>query len=817
MRSVFAFVRDGLFGLRVLRKKPAFLAAVLLTLGLSIGASTAIFSVVNALLLRPLPYDEPERLAMVWQTSAEKLKKTGSENLPVSYGDFTALREGGQSFEQIAALDPWFANLTGVEDPERVAGVRASASLFSLLRVAPRLGRTFSAEDESPQAERVVVLSHGFWRRRLAGDPNVIGSQITLNNNPFTVIGVLPQDFRFTEVSNLSAYKFPERTDVWAPLRLGDQANNRGFHNLAVVGRLKPEVSVEQARAEIRNYADRAAQQYPDTNKGYGMKVITLSEQVTGGVKPVLLILFAATGFVLLIACVNLAILLLARVTARYREMAVRLALGASRWRIVRQLLAESVFLSLAGGALGVAVAYWGTKLLVGFSPYKILQNSPVGLDLRVLGFTLAVSLLTGALFGVLPALQSAKSDLTEDLKEGSHGSSKRSQSLQQGLVVVEIALTVVLLVGAGLSTKTFVRLLYLDPGLNPERVLTLEVFLPFSRYDNSTKTVAFFQQALDRIKAIPEVEAVGMNYALPFGGTNPSNSFEIEGRPPLQAGEIQSANLGLVNDDYFRTLGIPLLAGRSFNEHDSPDSQPVAIIDQGMARQFFPNEDPLGKRISIASKKPLVVVGVVESVKHDALEAQSRPYVYLPFQQRSYTFTSFAVRTRTAEPERLTAAVRQAFKAVDKDLPVSNVTTLEKTYSEAIAPQKYSMLLLLIFALMALLLTEIGIYGVMNYAAEQRKREVGIRIALGATPDHVFWLFIKRGMVLMAAGLALGLFSSLWLVQLMSSLVYGINSRDLLTFSSISVLTVLVTFLACYLPAKGTTRVDPVKVLRAE
>jgi putative ABC transport system permease protein len=817
MSRVFAFVRDGLFGLRVLGKRPAFLAAVLLTLGLSIGASTAIFSVVNALLLRPLPYEEPGRLAMVWQTSAEKLKKTGSENLPVSYGDFTALRESGQSFEQLAGLDPWFANLTGVEDPERVSGVRASANLFSLLRVAPMLGRTFSAEDESPQAERVVVLSHGFWRRRLAGDPNVIGSRITLNNNPYTVIGVLPQDFRFTEVSNLSAYRFPERTDVWAPLKLGDQANNRGFHNLAVVGRLKPGVSVEQARAEIRNYADRAAQQYPDTNKSYGMKVITLSEQVTGGVRPVLLILFAATGFVLLIACVNLAILLLARVTARYREMAVRLALGASRGRIVRQLLAESVFLSLAGGVLGVVVAYLGTWLLVGFSPYKVLQNSPVGLDQRVLGFTLVVSLLTGALFGVLPALQSAESNLTEDLKEGSYGSSKRSRSLQQGLVVVEIALTVVLLIGAGLSTKTFIRLLNLDPGFNPERVLTLEVFLPFSRYDNATKTVAFFQQALDRVKDIPEVEAAGMNYALPFGGTNPSNSFEIEGRPPLQAGEVQSANLGLVNGDYFRALGIPLLAGRSFNEHDTADSQPVAIIDQGMARQYFPNEDPLGKRVSIASKKLLTVVGVVGPVKHDALEAQPRPYVYLPFQQRSYTFTSFAIRTRTAEPERLAAAVRQAFKAVDKDLPVSNVTTLEKTYSEAIAPQKYSMLLLLVFALMALLLTEIGIYGVMNYAAEQRKREVGIRIALGATPDHVFWLFIKRGMVLMAAGLALGLFSSLWLVQLMSSLIYGINSRDLLTFSSISVLTVLVTFLACYLPAKGTTRVDPVKVLRAE
>jgi putative ABC transport system permease protein len=817
MKNVFTFIKDGLYGLRVLRKKPAFLAAVLLTLGLSIGASTAIFSVVNALLLRPLPYEAPEQLVMVWQTNAEKLKQSGSAYLPVSYGDFTGLREGNRSFEQIAGLDVWFANLTGVDDPERLYGVRASANFFSLLRVNPLLGRTFSAEDESPEAERVVVLSHDFWRRRFAGDPNIIGSKIILNNNPFTVIGVLPQNFRFTESSNLSSFKFSDRTDVWSPLKLGDQANNRGFHNLAIVGRLKPGVSVEQAQAEVQTYAGQAAQQYADTNKSYGMKAITLSEQVTGDIKPVLLILFAATGFVLLIACVNLAVLLLARVTARYREMAVRLALGAGRGRIIRQLLAESVFLSLAGGVLGVFVAYWGTVLLVGLSPYKLLQHNRVGIDLRVLSFTLLISLLTGLLFGVLPAIQSAKSNLTEDLKEGAYGSSQRSQSLQQGLAVIEIALTVVLLVGAGLSTKSFIYLLNVDPGFKPERVLTLDVYLPFARYDNSTKSVAFFQQALDRIKAIPDVEAVGMNYALPFGGANPSNSFEVEGRPPLQVGEVQSANLGLINDDYFRALGVPLIAGRYFNDHDVADSQPVAIIDQGMARQFFPSEDPLGKRISVASKRLLTVVGVVGSVKHDALEAKPRPYVYLPFQQRSYTFTSFAIRTRAADPAGSLTAVKQELKAIDKDLPLSNITTLEKTYSEAIAPRKYSMLLLIVFALTALLLTEIGIYGVMNYAAEQRKREVGIRIALGATPGNVFWLFIKRGMVLMIAGLVIGLFSSLWLVQMMSSLIYGVSTRDLLTFSSISVVTVLSTFLACYLPAKGTTRVDPVTVLRAE
>jgi putative ABC transport system permease protein len=817
MKSAFTFIRDGLFGLRILRKKPAFLAAVLLTLGLSTGASTAIFSVVNTLLLRPLPYEGSERLMMVWQTNVERLKQYGSEYLPVSYGDFTELKESSQSFEQIAALDTWFANLTDVDDPERLYGVRASDNFFSLMRVRPLLGRTFTAEDGLPDAERVVVLSHNFWQRRFAGDPGVVGRKISLNSAPFIVIGILPQDFRFTEASNLSSFKFSTRTDVWAPLKLGEQANNRGFHNLAVVGRLKADVSVGQAQAEVQTYASRAAQQYPDTNKSYGMKAITLAEQVTGDLRPVLLIIFMATGFVLLIACVNMAILLLARMTTRYREIAVRLALGASKGRIIRQLLAESLFLSLLGGALGIIIAYWGTHLLISFSPYRVLQNTPVTIDLRVLGFTLAVSVLTGLLFGVLPALQSVKSNLSEDLKEGAYGSSRRSQHLQQFLVVAEIALTVVLLVGAGLATKSFIYLLNVDPGFKPERVLTMDVFLPFSRYNDATKTVPFFQQALGKLKAIPEVESVGMNYALPFSGTNPSNTFEIEGRPPLQTGEIQSANLGLINEDYFRALGIPLHRGRYFNDYDKDGAQPVAIIDEGMAKQFFPNEDPLGKRISVASKKLLTIVGVVGSIKHDAFEKKPRPYVYLPFQQRGYTYTTFAIRTKTEDPTGVIAAVRQEFKTLDKDLPISNVTTLEKTYSEAIAPQRYSMLLLLIFALIALLLTEIGIYGVMNYAAQQRKREVGIRIALGASPHDVFRLFIKRGMILTVAGVAIGVLSSFWLVQLMSSLIYGINSRDLITFSLISVITGLATFLACYLPAKSATRIDPAEVLRAD
>lgn len=815
--GMIAFVRDGLFGLRVLRKKPVFFTVVLLTLAVSIGATTAIFSVVNSILLHPLPYDEADRLVMVWQTNAELLKESGLKVTPVSYGDFSDLKENHPSFEQVAALDTWFANLTGVEEPERLYGVRASATFFNLMRVQPLFGRTFLPEDEQPNASRVVLLSHDFWLRQFGGDRGVIGRQLVLNDYPFTVVGVLPQDFRFTEASNLSSFKFSERTDVWAPLIIGDRRNNRGFHNLAVIGRLKPGASVRQADLEVQALGQRAAQQYPGSNAGYGMKALSLKDQVTSDLKPVLLTILAATGFVLLIACADLAILLMARAATRQGELAVRMALGASRGRLLRQLLAESVFLSLLGGGLGVLVAYVSTFLLIGFSPQEILQNNPVRIDLRVLGFTFAVSLLTGLLFGILPAYQGVKADFTEDLKLGARGTARRLRSTLQALIVAEVALTIVLMVGAGLAVKSFIYLLNVNPGFDPNRVVAMDVYLPASRYKESAQGVQLFQQTMEKIKELPGVESVGMNYALPFSGVNPTNTFEVEGQPQLKPGDFQSANLGISNPEYFRTLGIPLLRGRYFTEQDTSTSQPVAIVDERMVNQFFPNEDPIGKRISIASKQPLSIVGVVGTIKHDVFEPSPHPYVYLPYQQRNYSYTSFVVRSKTGDPARLIPSVREAIRTLDGNLPIANVRTLQNSYSEAIAPRRYSMLLLIIFGGIALLLTEMGIYGVIHYAVEQRRREIGIRMALGAQPREVFRMFMKQGLASLLIGLFAGLLFSMGLAKLMMSLIYGISPWDVPTFSSILIITAGATFLASYLPARKAAKVNPTEILRAE
>jgi putative ABC transport system permease protein len=815
--GMIAFVRDGLFGLRVLRKKPVFFTVVLLTLAVSIGATTAIFSVVNSILLHPLPYDEADRLVVVWQTNAELLKESGLKVTPVSYGDFSDLKENHPAFEQVAALDTWFANLTGVEEPERLYGVRASATFFNLMRVQPLFGRTFLPEDEQPNANRVVLLSHDFWLRQFGRDRGVIGRQLVLNDYPFTVVGVLPQDFRFTEASNLSSFKFSERTDVWAPLIIGDRRNNRGFHNLAVIGRLKPGASVEQADLEVQVLGQRTAQQYPGSNAGYGMKAISLKDQVTSDLKPVLLTILAATGFVLLIACADLAILLMARAATRQGELAVRMALGASRGRLLRQLLAESVFLSLLGGGVGVLVAYVSTFLLIGFSPQEILQNNPVRIDLRVLGFTFAVSLLTGLLFGILPAYQGVKADFTEDLKLGARGTARRLRSTLQALIVAEVALTIVLMVGAGLAVKSFIYLLNVNPGFDPNRVVAMDVYLPASRYKESAQGVQLFQQTMEKIKELPGVESVGMNYALPFSGVNPTNTFEVEGQPQLKPGDFQSANLGISNPEYFRTLGIPLLRGRYFTEQDTSTSQPVAIVDERMVNQFFPNEDPIGKRISIASKQPLSIVGVVGTIKHDVFEPSPHPYVYLPYQQRNYSYTSFVVRSKTEDPARLIPSVREAIRTLDGNLPIANVRTLQHSYSEAIAPRRYSMLLLIIFGSIALLLTEMGIYGVIHYAVEQRRREIGIRMALGAQPREVFRIFMKQGLASLLIGLSAGLLLSMGLAKLMMSLIYGISPWDVPTFSSILIITAGATFLASYLPARKATKVNPTEILRAE
>lgn len=601
------------------------------------------------------------------------------------------------------------------------------------------------------------------------------------------------------------------------PLRLGESARERGFHALVVVGRLKPAISLGAAQAEAQTYAADAAERYPDTDKNYGMKVVSLSEQIFGHLRPVFLTLFAATGFVVLIGCANLTALLMARAESRRREVAVRFALGASRRRILLESLAESVFVSLVGGLLGLLVASGAIRILTALSPVSVFHSYPIRLDGWILGFALAVSVMCGLLFGTLPALRASRGEAAPGLREESPGIAPRSRLLFFLLVVSEISLATTLLIGAGLSVTSFIGLLRADLGVNLSRVLTMDLFLPLSEYRDTSKKIGLLREMLQRIERLPGVEAVGMNYALPFSGVDPSNGFEIDGRPPRSAGEIRSANLGLVNPDYFRTLGIPLLRGRTFSDSDTGDRPLVAIIDERLVRQYFRGEEPLGRRLTIANDRPRMIVGVVGAVKQDTFEETPRPYVYLPYEQLCYMYTKLAIKTRGEGPLRLVSGVRRVVRDLDRNLPISNVSTLEESYRSSIGPQRFSMLLVTIFAGIAFLLAQIGIYGVLDFLSKQRRREAGVRLALGAGPGQVSWLIVKQGLKLSLAGAVLGLGLALMIGKVLASLVYGIGTMDLVVFCVVPALTLAAAFLSYLRPARALSKVDPMEMLRSD
>lgn len=796
---------------KVLRNKPSLLMVVLPTLAISIGAATAMFSVVNTFLFSSLPYEGAEKLVMIWRTHGE-----ASEELPLSPGELTDLNADGRSFEHVSGLVSEHVNVTGAGEPSRIHLIAVAGDFFTMLRMEVARGRTLGPEDATPDAAPVVLITYSYWQKQFGSDPNVVGRTMRISGREHEIVGVLPSGFRFAESLVPVDPRLSKPVDVWAPLIMGPEAHSRGFRALLVVGRLKPGISLEAAQEELRAYAAHAAQLYPETDKGYGMKVVPLSDQIFGHLRPVLLTLWAATGFILLIASANLATLLLARGATRHREIAVRFALGASRWRILGESLTESVFLSLAGGLNGLIVAYAGTRLLTVWSPHSVFRSYPVTMAPSVIWFVLGVSLATGVLFGLLPALRGSQVDMADGLRSGSHGGTGRSRRAFLLLVVAEISLTTALLIGAGLSVRSFVGLLHADLGINPERVLTADLFLPLSRYQDTERKVEFFRELIERIQHLPGVESVGMNYALPFSGIDPSNGFAIEGRPPLQPGESQSANLGLVNPDYFKTLGIPLLRGRTFRESDTARAPLVAIIDERLAQQYFGREEPLGQRISIASDKLLTIVGIVGAVKQDAFEERARPYVYLPFQQRCYMFTSLAIKNRSEDPMRLVSAVRRQIRELDKDLPISNISTLEDSYRNAIAPQRYSMLLVSLFAGIALLLAQVGIYGVASFLTRQRRREIGVRIALGATPSQVFGLVVRQGLILSLVGASLGLVIAFFLGRVLGSLVYGISTTDTLVFCLGPGLALQAAFLAYYCPARALSSVDPNESLRS-
>ncbi|HEU0178676.1 MAG TPA: ABC transporter permease [Blastocatellia bacterium] len=817
--SLDRFAQDLRFGLRMLRKKPGFSLVAILTLALGIGANTAIFSVVNAVLLRPLPYAQAERLVALWSN----LLRPGLEKLALSAPEFKDFKEQCRAFEQMAAYDVRNLSLTGVEEPELLPGAFVSPQSFALLGVQPALGRAFQAEEDQPGREQVAILSHALWQRRFGADAGLLGRSVTLDGKPVTVIGVMPGDFRFPE----------NEVQVWLPLVITADLlteNNRGSHYLNVIARLKPDVTVTQAKSEVVAIAQRMAKEHAGVYRGgYGASVVPLHEEVVGNVQWLLLILFGAVGLVLLIACGNVMNLLLVRAAQREKEIAVRLTLGATRFRLIRQLLTESVLLSLLGGGLGLLLAAWGVRALVVLGPADIPRLDEIDMDYRALGFTLATSILTGLLFGLAPVMQSSRLRLSESLKDRRGASdSPRRRRLSDALVVAEFALALVLLMGAGLLFRSFLQLQEVKPGFRVEGLLSLRLILPQSKYPDFTRQTAFFQQAIESLDTQSGVESAGAISVLPLSGRTSDRSFRIEGRavPPGQAGPDEE--LRMVSADYFRTMGIPLVKGRSFSDRDLPDSPRVALINEALKKRYWPDEEAIGKRIAFSGlreNKPdwCEIVGVVADVRHSGLDVPAMPEVYLPFRQSLFSVADSNLRSlylviRTAaDPLSGMAMARGRIAALDKDQPLTDIRTMEQRLNGSIAQRRFNMLLLGLFAAVALTLAALGIYGVLSYAVTQRTREIGIRLALGAAPRDVLGLVLLQGVALVLAGVALGLIAALAVTRLLADLLYGVGATDAMTFIVIPLLLGSVALLACWIPARRATKVDPLIALRHE
>ncbi|HEV2864463.1 MAG TPA: ABC transporter permease [Pyrinomonadaceae bacterium] len=804
--------QDVRYGARVLWKSKGFTAVAVVTLALGVGANSAIFSVVNAVLLRPLPLEEPDRLVTPWGNNERP-----DESQVVSYPDFADWRERTQTLSNITAYNRSGALLKVGDEQEALSGTSASADIFPMLGIKPPLGRAYTREEDKPGAPPVILISQGVWQRHFNSDPSVVGRQMTLGNRPYEIIGVLPEGFKFPVQAT--------KMDFMQPLApaLGDRVQRRGSYSLRAVARLKPGVTPEQAAAEMRQIGADIERQFPDEGLRLGLRLVTLHEALVGDVRFALLVLLGAVGLVLLIACVNVANLSLARSASRRREMAVRTALGASRGRVVRQLLTESLLLSLLGGAAGLLLAMWGTDLLIAASPVDIPRLKEVGLDARVVGFTTAVSVLTGVLFGLAPALQVSRAQLADSLKEGARGSTEgggrvRARSL---LVVAEVALSLVLLAGAGLLLRSFERVRAVDPGFDPQNVLTVGLSAARSKYQTGEQQAAFFGDVVRRVSESPGVVSAGLTSMLPLSGDNSAGTFLIDGRPAPAASEKPKANYRVVSPDYFRTMGIALKSGRAVTEHDTNDAPRVIVINEALARRYFSGEDPLGRRIRIETDPQLEpnppareVVGVVADVRHESLEAPAEPEYYLPYRQAPERYMEVVARMA---PGVGAEALRAAVKAVDREQYVPEVAPMSKLLSESVARRRFQMLLLGLFAAAALVLAAVGIYGVMSYAVTQRTHEIGVRLALGAEGGDVLRMVVGQGLGLALAGVGVGLLAALVLARAISGLLYGISPADPVTFASVSLLLVAVALFACVVPARRATRVDPMIALRHE
>lgn len=801
--------QDLRYGVRVLTKSPVVTLVAVLAIALGVGANTTIFSVVNSVLLRPLPFAKSEELVKVWTTDA----KRGRNDLPTSFPNFTDWRERNRAFESMTAYSDASATLTSGERPEQIKGVAATADMFPLLGVKAFAGRPFSAEEEKPGSAPVAVISYGLWQRRFGADRKLIGQQIMLDGKSTTIVGVMPPGFKFPVDS--------EDPEIWFPLDPESELNkSRGARYLSVIARLKEGVTLSQAQADMDAVSNSLAEQYPSNNTGRGIRLISLYEDTVGDVRQALLVLLGAVGCVLLIACANVANLLLARAAGRSKEIAVRTALGASRFRIIRQLLTESILLSIFGGVMGLLLAMWGVDVLVRLIPASVPRAQEIAVDGQVLAFTLGVSVLTGIIFGIAPALQASKLNLNESLKEGGRGSTEglRRNRMRSLLVVSEVALSLMLLIGAGLLIKSFQRLRDINPGFKPEGVLTMSLALPDAKYAEGERQTAFFQQLIGRAAQLPGVEAAGLVDPLPLSGDNKTTTFNIEGRAPLAPSDQLNSNVRTISPDYFRAMGIPMIKGRAFTERDTKDAPNVMIVNETLARRFFPGEDAIGKRATVYPfKTPCEIVGVVGDVKHRSLDVESGPEFYVSYLQSPQPFMSLVARTTLSDPAGLAATVQNAVQQIDKDQPISDVRTMNQVLGQSTATRRFNMLLLAVFAMIALILASVGIFGVMSYTVTQRTHEIGIRMALGAQMSDVFRLVVGQGMILVLIGVGLGLIGAFSVTRVMSSLLYGVSATDPLTFAGVALLLTSIAFLACLIPARRATRVDPMVALRHE
>jgi len=802
--------QDLRYALRGLRKHRAFTAVAVITLALGIGANTAIFTVINTVLLRPLPYEKPEQIVTVIETVSDR-------PFGVSFQNFVDFRNQSTVFENIAALRPRESfNLTGAGESERLQGRLVSANFLSTLGIKPIRGRDFLAEDDQPSATPVALISHALWQRRFGADETIIGKQLSLNGQQFTVIGITPPNF-----------SFGAEADISVPIGLSaERFKLRGKDpGITAFARLKPGTSIENANAELNTIAARLEQQYPDTNTGRRVRIESLRESVIGDVRPTLLTLLGAVGFVLLIACANVANLLLTRSAGRQREMAIRTALGAGRMRILRQLFTESTVLALAGGIVGLLLAIWGTSVLSSYIPEGIPRMSELSVDGSVLAFTFGASLLTGVFFGLAPVLQSAKTNLTETLKEGERNSSPGHNRAGKLLVISEVALTLVLLVGAGLLVKSFWRLSQVNPGFNPQNVLAMQISIN-ARPEEGPRVDNFLGELRLRVQRLPGVQSISVSNGLPFEGAN-LPPIVIEGKPAPAPSQDPTGLLYIVSTDYFKTMGIVLVRGRLFSTEDRKDSPQVALIDEVFARQHFPNEDPIGKhfKLNTPGADSREIIGVVRHVEHSSLEGQTANAAefYFNFDQipvasltRYVRRVNLLVRT-TVEPLSLAGPVRNQILGLDKDQAVFNVRTMEQALAQSVAARRFSMILLAVFALLALTLAAVGIYGVISYSVAQRTREVGIRMALGARAIDVLNLIVRDGLKLVVIGIGVGLGGALLLTRLMTTLLFGVTTTDAVTYITVALGLIVVALIACCIPARRAAKVDPLVALRFE